>query len=77
MVAVDKQRKKAAKQQKQEKPAAIPDEAAEAIQGTQILKNSPIEQVDDALSGKSGEMTVRQSESPGDFDDMINNILEG
>ena len=77
MVAVAKQRKKAAKQEKQEKPAVILDEAAEVIQGTQILKNSPVEQVDDALPGKSGETTVRQSEPPGDFDDMINNILEG
>ena len=45
-------------------------------QGTQILRNSPVEHDDDALLGKSGETTVRQSEDP-DLDDMINNILEG
>lgn len=49
----------------------------ESDQRLQALKHSPVEPVDDAVPGTSGETTVRQPEVVDELDAMINDILRG
>jgi len=57
---------------------SVTSKAIEADQGSQMnLKDSPVEQIDNALPGTSGETTVRQPGVPDYLDDMINDILGG
>jgi hypothetical protein len=69
------------KKQRTTKPSMVgsaDSKAVEVNQGPPInLKDSPVEQFDNDLTGMSGETTVRKSKVPDDLSDMINNILEG